>query len=81
MCNLTLKYVELDVQKAINLLVDDSTLYNSLTPLIMNCRKLMLEFNKFKIRHIFHETNGVIDVLAKEPLNFEDTLLILVNPL
>lgn len=59
-------HVESDTQKVINLIGDDTNFEISLIPLILDCGKLLLNFKKVKIYHIFQEINGVTDVLANE---------------
>lgn len=73
-------HVESDVEEAINLIVEDKIFDRPLMPLILDCIKLILEFKKFKIRHMFREANGVVDAMAKETVILEKSLQVLLIP-
>lgn len=54
-----------DTQETINQIVDDVNVGRPLMTLILDCRKMIMDFKKFKIQNVFRETNGVPDALAK----------------
>ncbi len=60
--------------------VKDSDMDKLLMPLTLDCRNMILEFRIFKLRYIYREANGVVDLVAKETVNFEDYFVTLSNP-
>lgn len=49
-------------------------------PLILDCKKLILDFKKCKIHHIFRKDNGVVMLWQKEIVGLELNFHVLCNP-
>lgn len=54
-------FIESDAQEAISLIVENDFEGRPLMLIISDCKKLLLEFNRYKIKHAFRESNGVAD--------------------
>lgn len=52
-----------------------------LMSLLFYCRKLLLGFKIFKIRHLLRDSNVVADSFAKETVDYEDSFLVILNSL
>lgn len=61
-------HMDSDAKETINLIIDDNINDRTIIPLILDCRKLILEFKRFKIQHVFHEANRVTGALTKESI-------------
>lgn len=72
-------HVEFDANEAICMIVEKVDNDRTLMPLIFGCRKLLLEFLKFKLIHIYREVNGVADQLPKATVRFEEHFVILYD--
>lgn len=59
--------------------MDDKNSNRPLISLIFYYRKLLLDFNKFKIHQAFQKANEVEDVIVKEWVNLKDSFQILLN--
>lgn len=46
-------HVEFDAHESINLIVDSDNANKALIHLLLDCKKMILDFKKFKIRHVF----------------------------
>lgn len=58
----------------------DNNIEKPLMHIILDGRKLMLNFKKVKIQHIFREANRVAYMLANDAVSLEEHFIILVNP-
>lgn len=73
-------HVQSDAKEAIGLIVEEFNDDIPLLPLISDCRRLLIDFQKYKLRHVFREANGVAYILAKEVVSIKENYVILVEP-
>lgn len=68
-----------DTKEVIELIVEEQLEDKLLRPLISDCRMLLLEFKRFKIRDVFREANGVADIIAKKAANLGINFIVLID--
>lgn len=64
-CNIQYLIVELDALVAVNLLLGSGSENELLTPIVVDCRKILREFRGVRVQHNYREGNMVADTLAK----------------
>lgn len=72
-------HVICDARETINFIVKDTNVDRPLIILILDSRKMLLDFKKVKIRHIFREANRVADVFAKGAVEIKHHFHVLWN--
>ncbi|KAK9985673.1 hypothetical protein SO802_030624 [Lithocarpus litseifolius] len=58
--------VELDVKVVVDLVLASSTPNKAYSPLLNDCRCLIIRFQQVNMRHIFREANRCVDGFAKK---------------
>lgn len=57
--------IELDALDTVNLLHGTDSQNELLTPIIVDCQRVLQDFREVQVQHNYHEGNLVVDILVK----------------
>ena len=63
--NIHLLIIELDAKAVVDVFLNPSYQNNAISPILDDCRELMLQFQQVQLRHCFRQANCCADVLAR----------------
>ena len=61
--------IELDAKAVVDVFLNPNYQNNAVSPILEDCRQLMLRFQQVQLRHCFHQANRCADLLAR--MSFE----------
>lgn len=72
--------VELDAKTNVDILQSNQKTNNSFSPILIDCRLLLINFPQSRVRHVFREANFCADALARGGVSQAEDFDVFDNP-